>query len=142
MRITIGPGIEIDERTLVFTHERSAGPGGQNVNKVNTRVPLPFDLFGCETLTPEQKARIASACRNRITGEGLLQITSQQHRSQTANRRATLERLAELIAQALRPRKIRRATRPGRGAVQRRLASKKLKSQRKTGRSWRPGSDE
>lgn len=142
MRITIGPGIEIDEQAIVFTHERSAGPGGQNVNKVNTRVTLHFDLFGCDTLTSEQKARIASACRNRITGEGLLQITSQEHRSQTANRRATLERLAEWIAQALRPRKIRRATRPGRGAVQRRLASKKLKSQRKTGRSWRPGSDE
>lgn len=138
MPVTITASVEIPERELAFTFARSAKPGGQNVNKVNTRATLSFDVRRSAALTDAQKERISAALAGRMTADGVLQIVVQEHRTQSANRRAAIERFASLLAGALRTPKKRRPTRPGRGAVERRLRAKSRKSGVKAGRSWRP----
>src|SRR5262245_23694844 len=85
-----------------FEYSRSSGPGGQHVNKVETRVTLLFDLVATTDLTAEQKARVRERLAARINREGLLRVVSQRHRSREQNRQAALERFAELIEAALR----------------------------------------
>jgi ribosome-associated protein len=138
MPVTITATVRIPERELTFAFSRSAKPGGQNVNKVNTRVTLSFDVRGSASLTDAQKERITVALAGRMTADGILQVVAQEHRTQAANRRAAMERFASLLAGALRTPKRRRPTRPGRGAVERRLRAKSRKSGVKSGRSWRP----
>ena len=121
--------IGVEQFTYSFT--RSGGPGGQNVNKVNTRVTLWFDLEANPTLTDDEKRTIRARLGGRITADGRLHLVSMRHRTQLANRRAAVERFYELVAAALRPRTIRKATKVPRGSRERRLQDKKSAGERK-----------
>jgi ribosome-associated protein len=133
--IPIDDNLAIPDEEVTFATSRSGGPGGQNVNKLETRVTLRFDLAGSGALSEEQKARLRERLATRITKEGILQITSQRHRTQGANREAAGERFAELLRENLREETPRRKTRPSRAAKARRLDSKRRQSQRKKDRS-------
>jgi ribosome-associated protein len=117
-------GVHIDEGSLGFQASRSSGPGGQNVNKVNTRITVIFDVKACPSLSDDQKARILARLRSRATTEGIIQVTSQSHRSQAANRNAAIERLFELLRETLTPRPRRKPTAVPYRAKQKRLEKK------------------
>jgi len=129
--IEIKPGIEIAEDELVFRASRSSGPGGQNVNKLNTRVMALFDLANCRSLSDEQKELILKRLAKRVGKDGLIRVASQRHRSQKANRQAATERLVELLAAALETKPKRKRTKKPRAANQRRLEEKKRRSKLK-----------
>jgi ribosome-associated protein len=126
--VEIGEGLEIPEAELSFTTGPSSGPGGQNVNKVETRVTLAFDVAGSRSLSEEQRQRIAERLSTRLTKAGVLRVTSQRHRSQAANRKAAVERFAELLADALSEDPKRRPTRVPKAARRRRLEAKRQRS--------------
>lgn len=129
--IVVGPGIEIPMEELWFSTARSSGPGGQHVNKVETRVSLSFDLRGSPSLGSEQKERIEERLASRVTKAGVLRVTAQRHRSQAANRKLALERFAELLREALAEATPRRPTKVPPRAVRRRLERKRRQGERK-----------
>ncbi|MFL6195259.1 MAG: alternative ribosome rescue aminoacyl-tRNA hydrolase ArfB [Thermoanaerobaculia bacterium] len=133
--IPITQDLAIPDEEVSYATSRSGGPGGQNVNKLETRVTLRFDLAGSPSLTEEQKARLGERLATRITKEGVLQVSSQKHRTQAANREAAVERFAELLRENLREEAPRKKTRPSRAAKARRLDAKRRQSQRKRERS-------
>lgn len=133
--IVINNAITIPADCVRMTASRSGGPGGQNVNKLNTRVTLIVDIPHCPTLSDEQKQRIAARLAAYADSDGCLQISSQRHRSQHANRLDAIERLATLIGRAIIPPVKRRKTRIPDAAIQRRLDSKKHRSTLKKLRS-------
>jgi ribosome-associated protein len=126
------PAAELQER---FSH--SSGPGGQSVNTSDSRVELRWDLAGSSAVSVEQRTRLQEALRTRLSG-GSIVVTASAQRSQRQNRTAARQRLAELITEALRPITPRRATRPSRGARQRRLDAKHQRSQLKAQRRLPP----
>jgi ribosome-associated protein len=119
------PGPVIAEHELRFTYSRSSGPGGQNVNRVETRVTLLFDLDASPSLSAEQKRRVRTRLATRINKDGVLRIVSQRYRTREGNRRAALERFEELLTEACRPERPRRKTRATKAAKRRRLESKR-----------------
>ena len=119
----------IAEDELRFTYSRSSGPGGQNVNRVETRVTLLFDVLGSPSLSEGQKGRIASLLATRINKEGILRVVSQRHRTREANRRAARERFEELLAGALKRQRPRRKTRVPHKARRRRLEGKRRRGE-------------
>jgi len=123
------PGVE-----LQVAYSRSGGPGGQNVNKVETCVLLRFSLARSRSLDAEEKARIRSALGSRVTGGDEIVVRADQYRERTRNEEAARARLAALLRRALAPQKARRATRPSRGAIERRLRTKRRLSDRKRAR--------
>lgn len=127
-RVAFSNDLSLGVDELRFTFTRSGGPGGQNVNKVNTRVTLHFDLAASESLSDTQKARIAHKLETRITRDGILRVVASRHRTQIANRRATIERLAELLTQALHVEKPRKKKRISAAAKRRRRDEKARKS--------------
>jgi ribosome-associated protein len=126
--IEIKPGIEISEDELVFKASRSSGPGGQNVNKLSTRITASFDVVNSRSLSDEQKNVIQKRLKKRLSKDGLIKVVSQRHRSQKANRQAATERLVELLAAALETRRPRKKTKKPRAADQMRLEEKKQRS--------------
>ncbi len=140
--IVINSRVRIPSSDLRFSFSRSPGPGGQNVNKVNTKVTLFFDLAKTASLSPAQKARIRGALHTRIDSDDVLRVVSFRHRSQVANRKAATERLSDLLAEALAPRKPRLKTRTPRSAHARRLQDKAHHAERKQRRRYRPSTDE
>jgi len=128
--IQVDDRLAIPEDELAFATSRSGGPGGQNVNKLETRVTVRFDLAS-PSLDDEQRARLRERLAGRISRAGVLQVTSQRHRTQAANREAATARLVELLREALAAREPRRPTRPGRAARARRLQDKRRRSRRK-----------
>lgn len=110
---------------------RSAGPGGQNVNKVNTRVTVLFDVAACSLFSDDEKSRIFKRLSNRLASDGRIQVSSGQQRSQAANRIVANKRLVELLQRALRPRTIRHKTRPTRASQRRRVEGKRRRSETK-----------
>ena len=133
--IEIKGDIFISEDELVFKASRSGGPGGQNVNKVNTRVTLFFDVVNCESLSDWQKQRILTRLATRTDKNGILRVVSQKFRTQRANRNAAVERLQELLTDALKTRPIRKKTKVSYAAKQRRLEEKRRRSLLKRQRS-------
>jgi len=125
----IPPCIHIEDSHILLEFIRASGPGGQNVNKVSTAVRLRVRLEDIHGLGPEAMARLATLAGKRLNAAGELVLRAEAHRTQDANRRAVLERLAHLIAQAaMRPRD-REPTTPTRASRERRLASKARRSQ-------------
>jgi len=133
--IEITDSIFIDEDELVFKASRSSGPGGQNVNKVNTRITLFFDVAGCEVLSDIQKQRILGRLSTRANKDGVIRVVSQKFRTQQANRRAAVERLQELLRGALKTKPIRKKTKVPERVRQRRLEEKKRRSMLKRQRA-------
>ncbi|HEX2645525.1 MAG TPA: alternative ribosome rescue aminoacyl-tRNA hydrolase ArfB, partial [Thermoanaerobaculia bacterium] len=127
--------LEIPEEELTFLTSRSGGPGGQNVNKLETKVTLRFDLAGSPRLSEEQRQRIRERLATRITRDGILQVSSQRHRTQAANREAAVARFAELVGEALQEEMPRKPTKVPRAVKRRRLEDKRRRSETKRGRA-------
>ncbi|MEW6364999.1 MAG: alternative ribosome rescue aminoacyl-tRNA hydrolase ArfB [Acidobacteriota bacterium] len=127
----------IPEGELWFTAARSGGPGGQNVNKVATRVTLSFDVAGSPSLSEEQRHLIVTRLATRITKDGVLKVVAQEHRSQAENRRAAIERFTALLRAALVRKAPRVKTRATAAARARRLDRKKRRSALKRDRMAR-----
>jgi ribosome-associated protein len=125
--------VRIPESALDFTFSSSSGPGGQNVNKRATKCTLRLALHAIP-ISAAQRHRLADLASWLVTGAGDLVIQADENRSQERNRSACLERLRELIIAAKVPPKIRRATKPSRGAKERRIQDKKVRGEIKRGR--------
>lgn len=140
--LSVAPGRVLPAAALCFAFSRASGPGGQNVNKVNTRATLTVDFADLEAILPrhalERLLRVAS--HYVAAGPDRLVIHAGDSRSQRANRKACLDRLRRVLLLALHRPPTRRATRPSRRAVQRRLTAKKQRGEIKKTRG-RPGAD-
>lgn len=132
--IVINDTLSIPDEELRFAASRSGGPGGQNVNKLNTRVTLLFDLANTTSLDDFQKERVRQRLANRINKDGVLRVVSQAFRTQGANRQAAVDLFVRLVATALKRRRPRRKTRVPRSVVERRLQKKSIRSQIKKAR--------
>ena len=135
--LVITPDIAIADDELVERFVRSAGPGGQNVNKVSTAVELRFDVAGSPSLPEDLRARLLARRDRRLTDEGVFVISAQRFRTQERNRADARERLAAVVLAATHVPKKRVATRPTRASKLRRLDGKKQLAQIKRGRGGR-----
>jgi ribosome-associated protein len=133
--ISIIPGLVIPENELSFSASRSGGPGGQNVNKVSSKVTLAFNVRESAVLSEDQKQRIMGRLATRMNKEGVLQIVSQRTRSQELNRADVLERFAELIRRALTPQRPRVQTGIPRASKKQRVEEKRKRGLAKQSRS-------
>ncbi|MFK7801331.1 MAG: alternative ribosome rescue aminoacyl-tRNA hydrolase ArfB [Anaerolineae bacterium] len=137
--IIITPNIIIPRSDLNFRFARSGGPGGQHVNTADTKAILSFDVANSAVLkngmSEAKFGRVLARLENRLDSEGVLQITCQETRSQLSNKEIAIERLKGILQGALIEPKKRKKTRPSQAAKERRLKAKKIRSDRKKGRS-------
>lgn len=129
--IEIEDGLAIDEGELAYEFARASGPGGQNVNKVETKVTVTWSVRTSDSVSEEQRAKIEERLATRITKDGVLRVTSSKHRTREANRRAALARFADLLGEALEEAPERKPTRVPKAAKRRRLENKKRRSEKK-----------
>jgi ribosome-associated protein len=141
MPVVVTETVVIPDDDLEVSFSRSGGSGGQNVNKVSSKVLLRFHLERCAVLTPGAKSRLRAACPSRLTDDGDLLVTSDRERDQHRNLEEAKEKLAALIRAALVPPTPRRKTKPTLGSKKRRLAEKSRRSDIKQGRG-RVGRDD
>ena len=123
---------------LVFSTSRSSGPGGQNVNKVNSKVTLKWDISQSPSLTDELKNHLLTKLASRITTEGVLMIVAQDNRSQIQNKEEVMLKLEKLLIKAFEEKKPRKSTKPSKSSVQNRIEKKKKNSEKK---QWRQKMD-
>jgi ribosome-associated protein len=135
--LEITPNLSIPDDELVERFVRASGPGGQNVNKVASAVELRFDAAGSPSLPEDLRARLLARRDRRITDDGVVVISAQRFRTQDRNRDDARERLVALIVAAMHVPKKRIATKPSRGAKERRLGAKRERSTIKSGRGSR-----
>ncbi|MDP9297444.1 MAG: aminoacyl-tRNA hydrolase [Actinomycetota bacterium] len=127
--LRVSRSVVVPQRELKWRFSRSSGPGGQSVNTADSRVELSLDLTTTSALGPVQRARVLERLAGRLV-DGVITVTASEHRSQFRNREAALERLGGILAEAVAPPPPRRRpTRATRGAVERRLADKRRRSQ-------------
>ncbi|MDY0906668.1 alternative ribosome rescue aminoacyl-tRNA hydrolase ArfB [Pedobacter sp. CFBP9032] len=122
-------------RSVTFKTSRSGGKGGQNVNKVSSKVELIFDLSANEYLSDDEKTLLKFQLENRLDSEGLLHIVSQEDRSQLLNKEKTVAKLLELLKKSLHVQKKRKPTKIPKGVIEKRLKNKAYTSERKKNRS-------
>jgi len=127
------PNIEDITSELDFSTSRSSGPGGQNVNKVNSKVTLKWDVVH-SAIEENQRELILRKLHTRLTKAGVLLLSAQDKRSQIQNKEAVLQKLEQLLSKAFTPKKVRRPTKPGKAAKQVRLKEKKFHGEKK---KWR-----
>jgi ribosome-associated protein len=136
---TIAPGVTVVPGGMTLAFSRGSGPGGQNVNKVNTKAELWLPMTQIVGLSPAALDRLRGLAGRRLTAADEVHLVSDLHRTQEGNRREIMERLRELIVQAMRQPRRRRKTRPTAASRRRRLDSKRHQSQTKrtrSGRDW------
>jgi ribosome-associated protein len=136
--IKITDRLKIPGDELSFSASRSSGAGGQNVNKVSTRITLWFDVLNSPSLSEEEKQQLLIKLPTRINKEGVLWVNAQQTRSQAVNRALALQRFVELLAQSLVKPRFRKKTRIPRRVQEERIADKKRRGQVKQYRSLTP----
>jgi ribosome-associated protein len=128
MAIVINQDLSIPDTDVRFSAARSGGPGGQHVNKVNSRVILEFDVLNTSALRPSQKRKIIERVGHRMNQQGILRLQAQRYRSQSANRADLVEKFIGVLQDALRPVKSRVPTRIPRSVREKRLEEKKLRT--------------
>jgi ribosome-associated protein len=134
--VELGPGVRAGESGVRLQYARGGGPGGQNVNKLNTKAELWVALATLSGLDESARQRLAKLAGRRLTAAGEIHLSSDTHRTQQMNRAAVFDRLRELIVAAQHQPKRRRKTRPTRASKQRRLDAKKLRGNIKSGRRY------
>lgn len=127
--------IEIPDNELQFTFSRSSGAGGQNINKVNSKATLTWAMDASHSLSDSIKQRFKAKFARFVTNEGIVVITSQEHRTQKMNIDECLKKLYDMISEAQIVPKVRYKTKPKRNSVEKRLKSKKLHSDKKKSRN-------
>jgi ribosome-associated protein len=127
--IEINSSLSLDENEIGLEFIRSSGPGGQHVNRSATAVQLRFNVLESPSLPDTVRQRLLKLAKNRINSEGFLILTAEEHRSQTRNREAVIERLVELIRMAAQKPRPRRKTKPSRAAKMRRLEEKRRRGE-------------
>jgi ribosome-associated protein len=123
---------------LDFITSRSSGPGGQNVNKVNSKVTLKFDVMNSSILTQDEKDVLLNKLASRLTKEGVLLLSAQDKRSQLQNKEEAIAKFEKVVAKAFEKKKARKATKPSKTAVRKRIQNKKQQSEKK---KWRQRPD-
>jgi ribosome-associated protein len=140
--LVVNARVRIPLREFAFSFVRSSGPGGQNVNKLNTKAVLRWPVVASESLPAAVKERFTKKYHRRITGDGDLVMTSQRFRDQGRNIADCLEKLRAMLAEVAVAPKKRKVTKPSRRAKQRRLKEKKRHSEKKQRRGTRPSLDD
>jgi ribosome-associated protein len=129
--LRVSRSVVVPEKELRWRFSRSSGPGGQSVNTADSRVQLSLDLTTTTAFGPTQRARVLQRLADRLV-DGVLTVTAQEERSQLRNREIALERLADILAEAVAPPpRARRPTKPSQRAVERRIAAKKRRAETK-----------
>ncbi len=135
--IVVRPDVVVPSEALSFRAVRASGPGGQNVNKVASKIELRVELARIVGLAPDARERLRRACENALDAEGRLVVVSQVTRDQRRNLDDAREKVRVLVARALPRPRLRRSTKPTRGSVERRLSEKKHRARTKAGRGGR-----
>jgi ribosome-associated protein len=125
---------ELLQKELIYSASRSSGPGGQHVNKTNSKITVDFNIAESATLSEDEKATLLTKLASRLTSSGNIQVSSQEGRSQLQNKEDATLKLIDILTKALQKKKIRRPTKPSKGSVKNRIKKKKQHSEKK---QWR-----